>query len=834
MPLPEPLVEVVLGCVLHDIGKPVQRAGIYDSTFERETEREDRPRRDTHSYIGAQFMYDIFTTPSTLGEAQQEWLREHDDDKEVRSREDVVDAIRYHHARALSWAQRNSRLRADSPAYIAYIADNIAAGADRREAYDQKAWNGYDATTNLKSVFNVFGDSPGDAEFPPVMLKDTNDLTLPTTDPTPFTSGQYVAIVEKLRTALTGLDFTRDYVTSLLTVLEATLTYVPSSTATAEVADISLYDHVKLTGAFGSAIWHWLREKNIDDYRGVLFDRAQAFYDEEAFLLVSLDVSGIQDFIYTIHSQGAAKQLRARSFYLEILVENAIDNLLDALELSRANLLYSGGGHAYLVAPNTASARAALADFEEGIDEWLLEEFGTALWLGLGWVPFCARTVMNSAQDADTQRAAYADLYRTSGRILAEKKLHRYDAQALKLLNSQETSGVECKVCQRVTPDLTDDSLCRMCEALAAASRHILNDGFAYVSTDSSGGLPVSAGEWLFFAPNESRMREALDSGGVRRVYGLNRLVTGLRQSIHLWVGNFEYDRDFSFYADRSWTAQGEGQPSVGIRRLGVLRLDVDDLGKAFVAGFSSQDDGRYNTFSRSATFSRAMSLFFRHFINQVLDQPDRRFLTQGQSGPRKATIIYSGGDDVFIVGAWDDVLEFALDLRRTLVKFTGGKLTISGGIGLYPDKFPISVMAREVGDLESQAKRGSKDALALFDRDYVVRWEDLETRVLGAKYLTLKEFLAASEDKGHSFAYSLLSLLREKRAETGDSKGPKTISFARWVYLLSRAEPADPGEKTRFRQMAEQLHDWFADPKDSKELELALWLYAYTTRQGE
>ena len=64
-----------------------------------------------------------------------------------------------------------------------------------------------------------------------------------------------------------------------------------------------------------------------------------------AFKLISGDISGIQNFIYTIPSKGALKSLRGRSFYLEILMEQIVDELLDALQLTRANLIYNGGGH---------------------------------------------------------------------------------------------------------------------------------------------------------------------------------------------------------------------------------------------------------------------------------------------------------------------------------------------------------------------------------------------------------------------------------------------------------------------------------------------------------
>ena len=34
----------------------------------------------------------------------------------------------------------------------------------------------------------------------------------------------------------------------------------------------------------------------------------------------------------------------------------------------------------------------------------------------------------------------------------------------------------------------------------------------------------------------------------------------------------------------------------------------------------------------------------------------------ENKSASEKCTIIYSGGDDVFIVGAWNEVIELAVD----------------------------------------------------------------------------------------------------------------------------------------------------------------------------
>ena len=101
-----------------------------------------------------------------------------------------------------------------------------------------------------------------------------------------------------------------------------------------------------------------------------------------------------------------------------------------------------------------------------------------------------------------------------------------------------------------------------------------------------------------------------------------------------------------------------------GISRIGVLRADVDNLGQAIVSGFRNAKNGdRYMTLSRTATLSRQLSLFFKYYIRFILENGE--YSLEGKNGGKKrlATIVYSGGDDVFIVGAWNDIIELSVDL---------------------------------------------------------------------------------------------------------------------------------------------------------------------------
>ena len=166
-------------------------------------------------------------------------------------------------------------------------------------------------------------------------------------------AADYNRIIADLNEDLSGINFQGEYINSLLELCEAYLSYIPSSTYRGEVADISLFDHSKITAALAACMALYLDSQQRSDYRTELLTNRHNFYGEKAFCLFSCDISGIQQFIYTISSKGALKGLRSRSFYLELLLENLADEILGACSLYRTNLLYTGGGHAYILLPNT-------------------------------------------------------------------------------------------------------------------------------------------------------------------------------------------------------------------------------------------------------------------------------------------------------------------------------------------------------------------------------------------------------------------------------------------------------------------------------------------------
>lgn len=216
-----------------------------------------------------------------------------------------------------------------------YIADNIAAAADRRQTGDETQFDRY---LPLSPVFtHLNGEHPGHT-LPPHALDGR--LRLPLDGSFRLSAGDYEQILLTLRRELSALPPQEEWLNSLLSVWESCLSTVPSSTNTGESPDISLYDHSKVTAAVGACISEYLLDRGETDYFTALVQQEQSFRLQQAFLLYSADFSGIQKFIYSVSTRNALKSLRSRSFFLELCMEHYIDELLQLCGLSRANLLY--------------------------------------------------------------------------------------------------------------------------------------------------------------------------------------------------------------------------------------------------------------------------------------------------------------------------------------------------------------------------------------------------------------------------------------------------------------------------------------------------------------
>lgn len=750
---------LMYGSLFHDIGKIVYRSN--DHPF----------ARGTHSKLGYQFLkqFDGF------------------------NQKDIIESVAYHHYKELVHAN----IADDSNAFITYIADNIASGIDRRGAieegtteYEEKSFN-FDRYTPLYSVFNIVNEDKKGKTNGKFKFNINTNVEYPAEDNVRYTSGQYTTLLKNMNEDLANkLKANHHHFPSLLQWTESLWQFVPSSTNKNELIDISLYDHSRITCAIATCIYDYLKEQNIDNYKQALFsnyNNTKEFYGKEAFLLLSMDMSGIQDFIYNISGSKALKSLRSRSFYLELMLEIIVDKFIEEIHVSRANLLYTGGGHAYLLIPNTEYVKHKLNEFNSELKEWFIEEFKTDLSVSIAYESCSGDDLMNT-------NGTYRDIWRNLSSKLSDMKSHKYNAEEIIRMNQTRSNGErECKECLRSDVEISNDGLCSTCEGIINISNDLRDKSFFIVS--KSGKLKMPFNKYISVIDYDEAEYKAKQMDEIQ-IYSKNEPYIGVGISTNLWM--CDYDFASKNVETREMGIGSYIQREEGIQRLGVVRADIDNLGATFISGISD----KYNSISRTATLSRQLSLFFKFELNNILDN-------------YQITAIYSGGDDLFLIGSWDDIIDASIKISNRFKSFTLGKLTLSAGVGMFPSKYPISKMAFETGILEEFAKTGDKNQIALWRDDKVMTWRELEDEVLDEKLSILKKGFLETDDHGKAFIYKILSLLRH------DEK----INIARLAYLLARSNMS--GEFTT------KIFEWSQNGEDKQQLITALEFYVYQIREA-
>ena len=187
---------------------------------------------------------------------------------------------------------------------IVSLADRIASGlSDDRKVMSDKLFY------PQADIFNAFKEDKGSRYQKFEVLTDDSELNIASHEADDISQDCYEELLNILTEKLQQLRLEEKSLPFFFNLWRILFSKVPLLPGDKELGDLSLAEHSRLTVAFATAIFDYLKSQ--DQY--TLLDDESKFYRESAFLLASFDLSGIQDFIYNIASKGAAKQLKARS-----------------------------------------------------------------------------------------------------------------------------------------------------------------------------------------------------------------------------------------------------------------------------------------------------------------------------------------------------------------------------------------------------------------------------------------------------------------------------------------------------------------------------------------
>lgn len=531
---------------------------------------------------------------------------------------------------------------------------------------------------------------------------------------------------------------------SLLSLLKKYTWCIPSNTTS--MSNVSLFDHLKTTAAFADCLYVYKKE-HPDDF---IFQKQRLTLKDNVkpVILLGGDLSGIQKFIYDIASRKAAVSLKGRSFYLQLLIDSIIQRIIqhEDINASLAHVVYSSGGKFYMLLPNTEKVKMAIDGLKKDIEQQLWKQHHGQLIVNIDYVPFAYDVKGKGINFEEQTNQEIGKLWKALADKLANQKNQKFKHQLLSNYDEffkVQVVGGKTKVCA-VTGIESND--CIAIDAKAAEKTCVLPivkeqaelgstlKDADYIVTYRSDELNkymqnrskidvhnVNIHNYLFNKKEltiddaDFRKITSADTCRVKRINNTDFLAAQLKGNgcsygFQFYGGNKQaqiYDDKDNENRNKTFEELANGS------YMGILRMDVDNLSSIFIKGIPEKD----KSFSAYSTLSFMLDYFFSGYLNTIREKyKDDKNIEKYKDD---VNILYSGGDDVFAVGRWDKLIEFAADIRKAFATFVGrDDISISGGIAIVGENYPIAKAAELAGEAEEKAKKdnnATKNAFNLF-----------------------------------------------------------------------------------------------------------------------
>ncbi len=541
--------------------------------------------------------------------------------------------------------------------------------------------------------------------------------------------------------------------------------------------------------------------------------------------LLGGDLSGVQDFIYSVSAKGAAKQLRGRSLYLQLLTDACAHRVLTTVGMPLCNLLYAGGGHFYALLPGSALEQVDALRAEIG--KKLLDAHRGTLYLALGGTRFAPVTY-----GKDTWAAMSAEIEHDKRRRFAS--LSKDDFATLFTPRQPEPpkeEGAEEPL------DRLDESLQKLGTGLNQARLLVAEPGDLRITSEDSPWYGVLAGlglgyrtveEERDYRPAYTRRRRLLplDDSAVPNDLNFGRDdVLGTRYTVTeaptASAEDVERFNALGLRDDENTLSFGDVLPfnllakySQGVSRIGVLRMDVDNLGDLFGTKLTRPDG--VAALAYTAALSAALSRFFEGWVGELC----RKVNENGSGG--KVYAVYSGGDDLFLLGSWHLIPGLARQIRDDFAAYVRGRplregerppITLSAGITLHGGSYPLYQAADDAAEALDAAKlftrpdERKKDAITFLGR--TLGWEQFAK---AEKLCTHLVNLVQKQGAPRALLMTIQSLDTQAHATRRRNRaGTAQLAYGPWVwqgtYQLTRlAERTSGAAREQIENLREQI----------------------------
>ncbi|MBD3843159.1 MAG: hypothetical protein IE909_15020, partial [Campylobacterales bacterium] len=307
-----------------------------------------------------------------------------------------------------------------------------------------------------------------------------------------------------------------------------------------------------------------------------------------------------------------------------------------------------------------------------------------------------------------------------------------------------------CKICNKRFKDNKSYDSCNFCDIFISLGEKLAKAESIQITTNGKGTIKIYENyfvEFKSFIDIDSQIVYDITNDETFRGYSKWALKSYVQTQ----------DKKIIDFEELENRARKDG---IGVKALMSLKGDVDNMGDFL-------KNNNINSFAKFNFISRLIDYFFSVKVSQMMEG-------------RNIYTIFAGGDDLFIIGSWDEIVELSKEIRAEFLRFVSGStLTISMGMVMFKHSKPINFIAHlsEEALEDAKALKG-KDGVTLFEES--VKWDDYLDD-LGL----MKELEKANPNT--AFSYRLLDFIAMSKKVKYDRDIASTIWKSKLNYSFTR-----------------------------------------------
>lgn len=686
-------------------------------------------------------------------------------------------------------------------------ADRIASSIDRSDEHsDIEANNkkGSFQTIRLSSVLGEvdFGKKKNHAFFP---LSTLSNSTYPKADyrfpDKKEAAEEYKKLLDEMRIELNKTDFSMRQITfdsfnRMYALLYEFATLIPASTYEGNETYVSLFDHLKLTSAIASCLGLDQNEEN------------------PTFRMLEFDISGIQNFIFKVtegeeSKKEIAKSLRGRSLYVSLITDFITYSFLNEFGLTQSNIIFNTGGGALLLLPNTQDFASRVSRTAAKLQKVLFDQFHTD-------ITFVYSTV--SCDKSELEKFKTDKAIQLKSQLEQEKfKKFQHLIESPNFFVETPQGNAVCELCGSV---FTKSSKCSICSTIIEVSNFFVrNHDLIYIVFDFDSRLnqplidhklvPIRMGKTTLYLMNQEIYRTLPVSD--MYVETINQASMG---SVRYLANMVPFD------GKNVMSLEGICQQRIsaewGDQKLGILKMDVDNLGSVFAYGL----DKNTRSLSKFLTLSRLIEIFFGIHLETICLEVSDELNPDLQGEETMFYINYAGGDDLVILGPAAGILFLAQRINQRLNEYTQNEnITISGGIYIQKPKEPVRFGIHEAEKFLSKSKElSNKNGITLIDTTCSFAEYDQVLKQM----MEFRDWIQNKKINRTNF-YNLMTLLNQDSFD-------KVVRNIPIVFYSLKRNVSDEQIRNKFVQSVSKLSQESMD--DLRKLVLSMKLAIMLTRE--